>query len=176
MPPPIHPGDFNSMEYEPLQRGMVPPNNYYNGPPHPVQGYNNKNYPVRKPMPYKPYPGKDGYGGGRGGRGGRRHYGKYHNNNTYGLPPPMDANMNGLPPDMNYHGNPMIPPPAYDYYGNPIEFNQQILPNPVMRPPPMNPMNIDYGSSENDQNSNSNSVTTNSTAEPSNSNTSEAQQ
>ncbi|OUM64849.1 hypothetical protein PIROE2DRAFT_8235 [Piromyces sp. E2] len=180
MPPPPHPVDFNNMEYEPLQRGIVPPNNYYNGPPpHPSQGYPNKNYPVRKPMPYKPYPGVDGYGGGRGGRGGRRPYGKYHNNYGPHPPPPpppsMDSNMNGMAPEMNYHGNPMLPPPAYDYYGNPIEFNPQILPNPVMRPPPMNPMNIDYGSSENDHDSNSTSTSSTKPTEPTKNNANNAQ-
>ncbi|ORX52903.1 hypothetical protein BCR36DRAFT_396701 [Piromyces finnis] len=160
MPPPSHPIDFNNngMEYEPLQRG-VPNNSYHNGP----QGYNNKNYTVRRPMPYKPYSGKDGHGGR--GRGGRRHYGKYHNNNPnmYGPPPSMDAHMNGMAPEMTYHDNPMLPPTAYDFYGNPIGINSQILPNPVMRPPPMNPMTIDYGSSENDHGSNSNSMPTDTT-------------
>ncbi|KAL6608503.1 NAF1-domain-containing protein [Neocallimastix sp. 'constans'] len=151
--------DLNSMEYEPLQRGMPPPNkNYYNQP----QGY--KNYPIRKPMPYKPYPNKDGYNGGGRGRGGRRFYGKYNNQGqgqgqipgsslpNYGQP--HYNNMNPPPPppsssssDMNYPNE-----PNFDYYGNPFDFNSYSRPNLAMRVPPSNPnpMIIDYGSSEND--------------------------
>jgi len=136
---------------------MPPQNkNYYNAPP--PQGFN-KSYPIRKPMPYKPYPNKDGFSGGRG-RVGRRFYKNYHNPGPNYGPPPMEG-MN--PQDMNYR-NGLPPPPAFDYYGNPLDFNVPPYPNPAMRipPPNINPMIIDYGSSENE--------TSNYNIEPSSSN------
>jgi len=164
------------MEYEPLQRMPPPPQNknYYNGQASAPQSFNNKNYPIRKPMPYKPYYNKDGYGG-RGGRGGgRRFYNNNHAGPNYGPPGPLP--MEGMNPhEMNYRNGPpgpLPPHPAFDYYGNPLDRNGPSYPNinPGMHAPPpnINSMIIDYGSSENDQvtpkepdNGSSNSNTTN---------------